>query len=60
MCKMALVRVLRRYSLRPCELTPQRLTYNPHSLFLRCNEKLHIRVGMRDDKPKENKMARGL
>ena len=47
MCKMALVRVLRKYSLRPSELTPKELTFIPESLFLRCREKLHVQVELR-------------
>ena len=44
MGKMALVRVLRKYSLRPSEETPKELTYAPESFFLRCKEKLPVLV----------------
>ena len=46
--QVALVRVLRNHSLVKCELTPTRLTYHHESLFLRCKEKLLVRVEQRN------------
>ena len=43
-----MVRVLRSHTLLKCELTPARLTYHHESLFLRCKEKLLVRVEKRN------------
>ena len=44
------MRVLRSNSLEQCEETPMRLTYHHESLFLRCKEKLLVRVEPREKK----------
>ena len=57
--KVALVSVLRSYSLTKSSLTPTELTYHHESLFLRCKEKLFVGVELRRNRCREQgKIAR--